>query len=81
MNGIDVQNIDQEEELLLYQEYFNSYEIKVISIYIYIYIFINVIQNIKKIKLIIKKKKSLFKTMNIFVTTIKYSNFKYTNSP
>ncbi|CAD8096251.1 unnamed protein product [Paramecium sonneborni] len=51
MNGIDIQNMDQEEELSNYQEYFNSFEIK-----------------------------SLFQTMNIFVTTIKYSNQKYSNS-
>ncbi|CAD8194998.1 unnamed protein product [Paramecium octaurelia] len=50
MNGIDIQNMDQEEELINYQDYFNSFEIK-----------------------------SLFQTMNIFVTTIKYSNQKYSN--
>ncbi|CAD8181039.1 unnamed protein product [Paramecium pentaurelia] len=51
MNSIDIQNMDQEEELINYQDYFNSFEIK-----------------------------SLFQTMNIFVTTIKYSNQKYSNS-
>lgn len=29
MNKIDIQNMDQEEELINYQEYFNSFEIKV----------------------------------------------------
>ena len=51
MNSIDIQNMDQGEELIDYEDYFNSFEIK-----------------------------SLFQTMNIFITTIKYSNQKYSNS-
>jgi hypothetical protein len=51
MNSIDIQNMEQEEELMAYEDYFNSFEIR-----------------------------ALFKTMNIFVTTIKYSNQKYSNS-
>ena len=51
MNSIDIQNMEQEEELMAYEDYFNSFEIK-----------------------------ALFKTMNIFITTIKYSNQKYSNS-
>lgn len=31
MNSIDIQNMDQEEELINYQDYFNSFEIKVIA--------------------------------------------------
>jgi hypothetical protein len=35
MNSIDIQNIEQEEEMIGYEEYFNSYEIGVL-LYIYI---------------------------------------------
>lgn len=31
MNSIDIQNMEQEEELMGYEEYFNSFEIRVLN--------------------------------------------------
>ncbi len=51
MNNLDIQNLESEEELFIYQDFFNSFEIR-----------------------------TLFNTLNTFVTTIRFSNQKYSNS-